>query len=280
MTSLKPVWLDLELRKDIDDSLTLLFAIEKKLDIKAISIHDPSINELKLLNGLFKKLNQQIPVFITGNITEYLPEEDIVSCLIPFCDNEVINYSLLNSSDPFLQGQYTVFCGGSLTTLSQLIKINNSIDAVVQGGYASYKIVPEHAVLSKFKKRDKVPTWNLNLDLNASDSVLQSNIPITFVSKNICHSSWTNAEQVRKDTLFYEIFSTYLKDSNSEAKCLHDVLAFMSITDSDLIKFKPVNLYHTDHDIPKWWSELNENSSHKISVDYNQQKFFENLLIM
>lgn len=227
MSSLKPVWLDLELRKDIDDTLTLLFAIEKKIPIKAVSINDPSINELKLLNGLFKKLNQHIPVFITGNVTEYTSDTDIVSCLIQSCDPEPIQYSLLNSADPFLQGQYTVFCGGSLTTLSQLIKINYSIDAVVQGGYASYKIVPEHAVLSKFKKRDKVPTWNLNLDLNASDSVLQSNIPITFVSKNICHSSWTNAEQVRKDTLFYKIFSTYLKDSNSEAKCLHDVLAFM-----------------------------------------------------
>lgn len=280
MNALKPVWFDLEFRKDIDDVLTFIYAIQKNINIKAVSINNPSINELKLLNGLFSKIGKTLPVFITGSVSEYPEEGDIHPTLIPLCSQQSVSYSTLNAGDDFLQGEYIVFCGGSLTTLSELILINNKIDAVVQGGYASYKIVPEHAVIQKFKKRDKVPTWNLNLDLKATEAVLNSNINLTFVSKNICHSSWTRSDQVKSDTLFFEIFDTYLKHSDSEAKCLHDVLAFMAITDPDLISFKPVSLFHTDNDIPKWWSEIKDDSNIKISVDYDQSRFFNNLLFM
>lgn len=280
MQNLNKIWFDLEFRKDIDDLLTLLYAMERGLHIKAISINNPSVHELRLLSGLFLKTGKEFPVFVTGAITQYEPEGDIHPCLFSLCAEQPVEHSFVDTKDAFLQGAFTVFCGGSLTTLSEILSVNNAVNAVIQGGYASYKIVPEHAVIHKFKKRDKVPTWNLNLDLKATEHVLASGASLTFVSKNICHSSWTKSSQVKTGTLFFDIFDAYLKHSDSESKCLHDVLALMAITDPELITFKPVSLFHTEHDIPKWWSEIKDGSNIKISVDYDQARFFHNLLTM
>ena len=51
------VWLDLELRADIDDYITLLYAIETNKNITELSIVNPSINELKLFKYVKEKYN-------------------------------------------------------------------------------------------------------------------------------------------------------------------------------------------------------------------------------
>ena len=50
----KDIWLDLELRKDIDDYISLIFALENNLNIKEVSINNPSKNELCLLKDTLK----------------------------------------------------------------------------------------------------------------------------------------------------------------------------------------------------------------------------------
>lgn len=276
----KPIWLDLELRKDVDDALALIFAIQSGLPLKAISIHNPSTNELRLLQGILKYMQTDVPVFFYGAITEYPSGEDIEPSLLPLMVNQAAPLYAVNFKDAtpeFIAGEYTVFCGGSLATLATLALLNPSIDAVVQGGYASFEIVPPHAVLKKFNKRKAVPTWNLNLDMQASNVVINSGIPVRFVSKNICHSAHASSDDMQPGTFMQQVFSDYLARSDYPTKMLHDVLALMSITSPDIFTFAKVDLHHTDDERLKWWSTLNPNSHMEISIDYDNAAFLQKL---
>ena len=66
------LWLDLELREDIDDYATLIFSLEKGYNIDAISIHNPSKNELKLLKTTLSDYSVNIPIIITGDVLRRL----------------------------------------------------------------------------------------------------------------------------------------------------------------------------------------------------------------
>ena len=44
-----------------------------------------------------------------------------------------------------------------------------------KGGYAGSSIVGRKNTLKSLEKRESVPTWNLNLDLESTDFVLSSN---------------------------------------------------------------------------------------------------------
>lgn len=273
-----PIWLDLELREDIDDILTLIYAIESKANIKAISINNPSENELKLLKGVLDRFNLSLPVYMTGEITRYEPGKDVIDALTRYMSNSAVEpVNLSDAPLSALEGAYTVFCGGSLTTLAELSEVNSSISAVVQGGFASYKLVPEGALLKKFKKREKVPTWNLNLDLDATDKVLSSNISIRFVSKNICHSAFVSDSDLTTESVMAEVFNNYLSTSEYNDKCLHDVLAFMAIESPEIFTFKPVKLLRTNDERPKWWSKFDSESKRSISVDYDKGAFLNML---
>ncbi len=290
------LWLDLELREDIDDYVTLIFSLEKGYNIEAISIHNPSKNELKLLKTTLSGYSVNIPIIITGDVLDAYPEGKDLN---PYFLNDKflkdVSYESVYSFDNFIKeydiSNVTVFCGGSLKTLSLLTERFDvsSFKACIQGGFASYKIVEEKDVLKKFKNRDSVPTWNLNLDLEATNIVLKSGLDINFISKNICHSSFVSLDNVKDiDSVVANFLTNYFeyailnrkkgtKKKNVSKKCLHDVLALVSI-DSDIVKFKPIELFSDNSERTKWWSELKEDSNHKISVSYNYDDFIKKVL--
>lgn len=275
------IWMDLELREDIDDFITLVFALENKYPVSVVSIDNPCLSELGLLNSTLKKFNSSASVVMTGEITEYPDGKGVNVSLISNIDITT-DFSAVPLSDfisDFDMSGYTVFCGGSLKTLSELTERfdTNSFDAIIQGGFASYKVVGEENTLKKFKGRDKVPTWNLNLDLESTKKVLASGIRAKFVSKNICHNSFVYKDKlVNKNTAFNSALNKYFYRNNTDKKCMHDLLAFFTI-DKSLVEFKPVSLNFTNDKIPKWWSELDSESSFSISVscDYDE---FNNLI--
>lgn len=278
---MKDLWLDLELRKDIDDYATLIYAIEKKYPIKHISINNPSINEIKLLNFTIEKFNLNLTPIISGHITEYNLEEDIHESLFllieDYNNTDFIHIDLLKKT---LIHDYTVFCGGSLTTLSILYTTFDykPFNAYIQGGFASYHIVEKEFLLKKFKKREKVPSWNLNLDIKATEIMLNSDMDIHFISKNICHNSFVSVNDLSDSNSFFNtVLKNYFLVNKYDSKCMHDLLAFLSI-DSDIVTFKPVNLFFTDDDIAKFWSVINVNSKHCISVSYCNTAFLAKIL--
>jgi hypothetical protein len=280
----KKIWLDLELREDIDDYATLIFALENKLNITEISIHNPSVFELSLLQQtLLKFADTKIDIIISGEVTTYTPDKDIHSSLMEICSGKLgfIASELNDCIKNIDMTDKIVFCGGSLYTLSEILKVHSTItiDAYIQGGYAGEKIVGAENVLKKFKNREQVPTWNLNLDLDATDYVMAAdNVNCHFVSKNVCHASFVGIKDLSlKDSFFNEVLSNYfsLNNHRKNIKCMHDLVAFLSIFNDDLIIFKNVELKRTNDDRVKWYSILKPNSNKKISCSLDYQLFIK-----
>lgn len=274
----KPLWLDLELREDIDDYITLIFALDNNLNIQEISIHNPSINELNLLKETLKEYKKNVPIIVSGDITEYSEDKDIHQSLLKKAipsDNKF--YCSLKDYLDFKDiNDRVFFCGGSLFTLSKFLEHYNesTFEAYIQGGFAGKDVVGEENTLKKFKKRDKVPTWNLNLDLESTDKVLKSdNVNIHFISKNVCHASFVGIDDLnQQNSKFNQTLKDYFGDTNRK-KCMHDLLAFMTIFNDDVVKFKNVDLHRTNEERVKWHSVINENSSKEISVSFDYQLF-------
>lgn len=278
----KQIWMDLELRKDIDDYITLVFALEQNYNVTEISIDNPSINELKILFITLEELNKQnIKILITGEITKYLINEDVhVSLLNKIKDNnkDFSDYQeqILFTKD-YLKNKIIknkiIFCGGSLKTLSLILEQknieNNNIERYIQGGYASENIVGIENTLKKFKKREKVPSWNLNIDLLSTDKVLKNDkINMKFISKNICHNSWIGVEDLNNNqSYFNEVLKSYFILNENNKKCMHDLLAFLTIKNKNIVEFKKINLNRTDDENPKWFSTLNNESNKLISIN-------------
>lgn len=275
----KPLWLDLELREDIDDYVTLVFALEKKLNIKEVSIHNPSTNELRLLKQTLYNFKSNASIVVSGKITEYPSDKDIHPTLINVESGWTLHAIPL---DEYLASrtieERAFFCGGSLYTLSKFIecKTETRLDIYIQGGYAGKDVVGVENVLKKFKKRDEVPTWNLNLDIESTDKVLLSkNISMNFISKNVCHASFVGSEDLGKeDTLFNNSLRKYFGES-SRKKCMHDLLAFLTIFNNDVVEFKRVDLVRSFDERPKWHSVLNPESNKSISASFNHGLFIK-----
>jgi hypothetical protein len=276
------LWLDLELREDIDDYATLIYAIESGDNIKYLSINNPSIEEIKLFNFTIEKFNLDVDLIISGEVKNYPDKKNIHNILMKLIDGYTnTNYIHIDDLKIDSLNDFIVFCGGSLTTLSILTERFDvsTFKAYIQGGFASYKILNTKDVLKKFKNRDKVPTWNLNLDLEATDKVLNSNLEAKFISKNICHNSWVHTNELsEKDCFFNFVLKEYFNSGKYNDKCLHDLLAYLSIN-TDIVNFKKIDLLRTNEERPKFWSELNPDSNFSISTSFSIEDFKSKIFI-
>lgn len=283
----KRMWLDLELRKDIDDYLTLLMALKRDdIELAYISIHNPSVSEISLLkNTILQNTNSYPTIVISGEITAY--DDDIHKSLMNIASltldyKKIITLSLeeLLSDKSIKLSELTYFTGGSLYTLSKIMEKESNVTAFIQGGYAGSNIIPNEIALKKFKSRDAVPSWNLNLDLDATLKVLSySNANLHFISKNICHASLISEVDLKNKTgnaveVLINYFG-YTEDSRLKNKAMHDVLAFMSIFDVNLVSFERVTLTTLikEGGYTKWKSEINNDSNVKISVNFDYDRF-------
>ena len=177
------LWLDLELRADIDDYITLLYAIETNKNITELSIVNPSINELKLFKYVKEKYNLNIPIIYSGKIIDLLGNKGIDHNLLDLIqyieldfDNDIIHINDYLKQNINFENKI-VFCGGAFTNLKMILEQNplQNIIGYLQGGYAGETIVGKENVLEKFKGREQVPSWNPNLDLESTNYILNSN---------------------------------------------------------------------------------------------------------
>jgi len=282
MNEHKKIWLDLELREDIDDFATLIHALENNVNISEISIHNPSKSELILACETLKRFGKNIPLIVSGQLTIYPDGKDINPSLFKYFDEagviEYVELSAYLSLKPTFEDKI-VFCGGSLYTLSKLVEFNDGefLEAFIQGGFAGESVVGSENVLKKFRKREAVPTWNLNIDVDATDRVLLAkNVSCHFVSKNICHASWVkNSDVAGNSSVFCEVVGHYFTENSSDKKCMHDLVAFLSIFNDTLVKFKPVRMHRTTDERPKWHSVITPDSNHFISYSLDYEMFIK-----
>lgn len=167
------------------------------------------------------------------------------------------------------EGSKVIFCGGAFTKIAEFVE-NNKIDLLVaNGGFVGKNIVPETSILNKFKNKEKVRTYNLNMDIEASLKILNSDniVELMFVSKNVCHNPKNVKGVLHKDDFLDEY---ELRDN----KLLHDLLMVKEgvkyLNNGNLeCEYLNVDLENEGSGVMTLWgSVLNENSKIKISVDY------------
>jgi hypothetical protein len=278
-TTEKNIWLDVELREDIDDFLTLIYALEQNTPVNVVSIHNPSEKELRLLGVTLKRFDSKAVLVVAGEKTDYPPEKDIHTSLYNRIQGvgapNTVTLATFLSESP-LPGQ-RFFCGGSLHTLAHVLANDKSVrwHAYIQGGYAGANVVGDHNVLKKFRGREAVPTWNLNLDLTASIAVLSaSNVQCYFISKNVCHNAWVDQRDVNDfPSEFNRVLVDYFAKNRWPNKCMHDLVAFMAMYSDDLIEFAPVTLQHSEDERAKWSSSLCPGSEQSISIALDTVQF-------
>jgi len=162
-----------------------------------------------------------------------------------------------------------VFCGGAFTKVKEFVTYNKLRLLVANGGYVGSNIIPITKQLKKFRGKDKVSTFNLNLDINSAIKVLDSpNIhEIMLVSKNVCHSMVNTFGVYHKDNFIkkYDLRS---------GKRLHNLLMVKEgvnyLEERDMhCKYINVNLIYDKKepsDMTLWGSELNSESNILIST--------------
>lgn len=165
-----------------------------------------------------------------------------------------------------------LFCGGALNKISEFVK-NNKIDLLVaNGGFAGTNIVKKENVLDKFKNKEKIRTYNFNMDIDATLNVISSeNIKnIILVSKNVCHSELNCIDKIHNDN--------FLKKYNlHKGKRLHDLLMVKegvnyilgNKTNCEYLNITPICDRKVPDNMTLWGSELNDKSNIKISISLN-----------
>jgi hypothetical protein len=277
------IWLDLELKADIDDLITLIYALENDKDkVSEVSIHNPTLNELKLMKYYLNKYQKDLKILYTGRILEGLKHSDINKSLLKYVENIEINEGDIQKVEDYLLEnkdlKRVVFGGGAYTSIELITRENKDISCYLQGGYAGEKVVGSENVLEKFKGRDKVPSFNPNLDYFATTELLKRKyLKLFFISKNVCHNSFLNAEDFISGEI-KQVLKDYFKDSKYDKKCMHDLVAYMSIFRKEIIVFKNVELksdYNEDRKKILWWSEEFNTSNVAISISLNMDKVKE-----
>ena len=130
-------------------------------------------------------------------------------------------------SETIPEGTEYIFIGGALTAVAKYIRNHTGVKALVMnGGYVGCNIVPFKDQLDKFKNKECVRTFNFNMDINATDTVLRSTPEqiqeIILVGKNVCHSNKNTKLGIWKYGLPREILDEY---HSKDEKKQHDMLA-------------------------------------------------------
>jgi len=162
-----------------------------------------------------------------------------------------------------------IFCGGALTKIADFVKTNEIDLLVANGGFAGSNVVAEP--LEKFRGKNKIRTYNFNMDILATLEVINSpNINETIlVSKNVCHSAENVIGKIHTDE--------FLKNHElSDTKRLHDLLMVKEgvnyLNNNEMIceylNVNPIIEPRYPDNMSLWGSEPNPTSKIKISIKY------------
>lgn len=167
------------------------------------------------------------------------------------------------------EGTDIIFCGGAFSKVANYV-MNNKLELLVaNGGYVGSNIILKELQLKKFRGKEKVRTYNFNLDVISALFVLNSKYinKIILVSKNVCHDMMNTRTILHKDN--------FIKKYNlNNGKRLHDLLMVKEgiryIEDKNRVceyeNIRPVFESKVPDNMTLWGSELDEDSNIEISV--------------
>lgn len=261
---MKKLWLDLEITEDINNYIALVYALEAKLPISVVSLRNPTFFEYYLVAYTICIYNENISLVINGSIKEKNSVNNETLELISYHINSIIDDC--NSKPIFLNDfiknypieKTTVFCGGSLNTLSMLVsKFDNSLfDSIVN-------------IENKMK--------NLSLEEEATNIVLKSKLNINFISNDVFKNFSFSKEDIGfNNNLFNSILNIVLSHNSNSEEYMHNLLALNTFENNSFIDFKKVS-FQKNNDNTKWNLEDNKDSNHKIAVKCDLDYFYNKI---
>lgn len=271
---------------DPDDIFALcILSNHPKVNLTSVSITPGSKDQIGLIKKLFSKLGINVPVGSKN-------KDHNKSCVSKFYYNWL---GSIKSTEPDDTGanvilnshksypNLIVVCGAALGNIANFLNLaDQKIEKVViQGGFAGDNVVPEQHVLPKFKGKITCPTFNLNGDVKAAQTVLQSyKINQRYnVSKNVCHGviydqgmqEWVRPYRWKNSgtSLLFDGMDFYLK-THKTGKAFHDPLAACVAIDPSICQFEEVELYR---ERGEWGSRKSNRHNTLISVSVDMEKF-------
>lgn len=262
---MKKLWLDLEIKEEVNDYIALVYALEKKLPISVVSLKNPTVFEYHLVAYTICIYNRNIPLVINGKIKEHNNVSNYTLELISYHINSIIDdcYPKPIFLNDFIKDypieKTTVFCCSSLNTLSILVsRFDNSLfDSIVQSG-------------SYFNNIE-------TLDIEAANIVLESKIHMKIISNNIFNNLSFSKENIGvNNNLFNAILNIVISHSSNSEKYMNNLLALSVFEKNSFIEFKRV-LFCINNNNKEWEFKDNKDSNHEIAIKCNLDYFYNKI---
>lgn len=265
------LWLDLEMSGDIDDAVTLIFALENRMNIAAVSLLNPTEEELSFTKYWLDRFDSDaiLAVHRDTRVKNTNQTHKIIK------DYQFKTYPVITIDEVKDSEDYTVIGGGAYT-IPNLLRKKGFGYFILQGGYAGPNLCPT-PVLDKFRNKRECASWNPNLDLRSTNEMLSdANIRIDFISKDICHDSDIDLQFVGKlqsgETKNFLI--KYFGNSGKNKK-MHDLVALTHAANKSFVSMTPAKMTEKQG---KWKSSFSEGSNKRISTNWNKEAFLDILL--
>ncbi len=279
---------------DPDDLFTLLLLLgHPDVNLKAITVTPGTPDQVGLVRHMVSLFDRKIPIgsfdLDRGKSSVHQWYYDVYGDIPPSRDAEVGSQVLLQ----FCDDQTTLLTGAPLKNLGAAIALSEGRTSghfhvgrwIAQGGFAGEGVVPREKQLPQFEGLTTCPTYNLNGDhRSALAALVYPHMKIKrFVSKNVCHSVFYDAElhdlfsslkdQSQSLALIWKGMDAYLKKFPNGKK-FHDPLAACCAIDESIGEWVEVELFRAKGE---WGSRLAPGSGTWIIIDYDHEKFVHTL---
>lgn len=234
-----PFHFDME-TADPDDSMTLaVLATHPKVHLVSVSVHPGGTDQIGVVRRILQILDREdvrigagTPKSIASRVSGF--HRDWIG---KFEDSEADDTAANIMAETLRQfPDCTLLSGAALTNPHALYETGIFFDRwFCQGGFAGDNIVPKEYRLEKFDGKLTCPTFNLNGNPLAAETLFS--IPMgerRMISKNVCHGAIftsADAELLIPFRSHNKGLSLFLKAVKIKEKALHDTVAALLAID-------------------------------------------------
>ncbi len=203
-----PILLDTDIGSDVDDALALLYAAQKRLDVKLITtVHGDTQLRAKIAAKICRSLGYDVPV-AAG---EQMPikqrhiyttglEDDGFTRNEPSCPDDAVDRIIATSHK--YATQVDVVAIGPLTNIARAIDKDADLTSCIRHLYCmGNAVVADHPFTVHNHQMRSLLNYrchNFKADPEAVDIVMEASIPTTIVTTAVCKENHITLEEIAR----------------------------------------------------------------------------------